>query len=760
MGDSIRVFHVGSSKAKLDLVSSVFEEEAQVFEIISLLTRSDLDQALKVGIPQLLISDFNALGFAGIDTLCFLQKAVPGVPMVVLTGCGNEELAVQALKMGVMDYVVQNHENIRKLARSLPEDLSRLKERPDNEQTEAALCASEERFRAVFDSAVDSIFIKDRNLRYTQINSSMEQLFNLPASDLLGKSDRDLFGLEAALHIEAVDNRILAGETIEEEHTKPVNGVDTTFHTIKVPMYSKSGAIVGICGIARDVTERKLAAAERDRLNHAIEQVSESVIITDSRGRIQYANPAFQRITGYTMAEMAQEDRNFLKWGEYPREFYDEMWEKLTSGETWQGQLLNHKKDGTLLIEMATISPVFNESGEIVNYVAAKHDITESLEKERALIQTQKVDSIGRLAGGIAHDLNNLLTPILGFSELLISETSPDDPQWKSVNGIQRSGLRARDLVKQLLAFSRQQTLNYKPMFLHQAVEEFQDLLRRTIREDIEIRIEYQPDIPTIRADIGQIELVLMNLAINAEDAMPGKGRLTIDISQAEVDETEAKLIGLRPGSFVLLVFSDTGIGMDKETLQFVFEPFYSTKGENGTGLGLATVYGIIKQHDGSIIVRSEPGKGSEFHIFLPVLGEALLEDEEPPKARGAKGTGTILLVEDNEDVLELAQTVIESHGYKALLARNGEEGLAVLKESGNQVDLLLTDVVMPGLDGPELYSLAKDFLPNLKVLYMSGYAGDAVINRGVHSVETALLQKPFTNEDLVAKVCEILDCD
>ncbi|MCP4114600.1 MAG: PAS domain S-box protein [Desulfobacteraceae bacterium] len=393
-------------------------------------------------------------------------------------------------------------------------------------------------------------------------------------------------------------------------------------------------------------------------------------------------------------------------------------------------------------------------------------DITENkeAEAEKARLekhyrQARKVEAIGRLAAGVAHDMNNLLTPILGFGEMLMADLGLDDRQRRYVDQIVKAGNRSRDLVRQLLAFGRKQTLEYKPLNLNDTIKDFQKLLRRTIREDIEIDIIPDSGIQTIKADRGQIEQVIMNLAVNAQDAMPEGGRLTLETAMADIDEASAAARpGTRAGRYVMLAVSDPGCGMDGEIREHIFEPFFSTKGEQGTGLGLATVYGIVKQHGGNIWVYSEPGRGTTFKIYLPVSEEAQVEK----KAREASsvelgGSGTILLVEDNDQVRDFSRDVLTQQGYTVLVAEGGAEALTRLTAHGGPVHLLLTDVIMPGMNGKELFTKASQRQPGLKVLYMSGYTGNAIARHGILEEGVAFIQKPFTVHGLAARVQNIL---
>jgi two-component system, cell cycle sensor histidine kinase and response regulator CckA len=387
------------------------------------------------------------------------------------------------------------------------------------------------------------------------------------------------------------------------------------------------------------------------------------------------------------------------------------------------------------------------------------------VEEEKARLegqyqQAQKVESIGRLAGGVAHDLNNLLAPIIGYGEIMMHEFGPDDKYHKYADEIVEAGFRARDLVHQLLAFSRKQNLEYKSIDINKAVLGFEKLLRRTIPEDIKLKILPSAGILMVMADVGQIEQVLMNLAVNAADAMPDGGRLTIEIVPSVLDEDSSAVHPeAQPGEYVMLAVSDTGHGFDDETRKHLFEPFYSTKGDKGTGLGLATVYGIVKQHGGNIWAYSELGSGTTFKVYLPVTHKAYdADDSDHETTLELTGTETILLVEDNLNVRNLAKTILELQGYSVLVAENGYEALNILRAHDGPLQLLFTDVVMPKMNGKELFSKALEKFPGLKVLYMSGYTDDVIAHRGVLEDGTAFIQKPFNIQTLAAKVRKVLD--
>ncbi|MFO7931002.1 MAG: ATP-binding protein [Thermodesulfobacteriota bacterium] len=387
-------------------------------------------------------------------------------------------------------------------------------------------------------------------------------------------------------------------------------------------------------------------------------------------------------------------------------------------------------------------------------------------ENERARLkeqfhQSQRIESIGRLAGGVAHDLNNLLSPVLGYSEMLLEKNGLASEDRKSVEEVENAAKRARSLVHQLLAFGRKQTLEFRAVDVNELLKGFEKLLRRTIRENITMHMNLAPRLPCVRAEAGQLEQVVMNLAVNAQDAMPHGGELTIETSSAELDEYyAARHQSVVPGSYVLLTVADTGSGMDEYTRQNLFEPFFTTKElGKGTGLGLSTVYGIVKQHGGNIWAYGEPGMGSVFKVYLPAAEDSVHQQAETRQEQSCSpGSETLLLVEDNEQVRDLAFAVLKQQGYKVLTAEKGMEAVSLVKTLEEPVNLLVTDVVMPGIDGINLYNRISLICPEVKVLYMSGYPRDVISRHGGVDRGANFLSKPFSIRDLSSKVREVLD--
>lgn len=521
--------------------------------------------------------------------------------------------------------------------------------------------------------------------------------------------------------------------------------------------------------LAWSVAEQVGGALARARLTHtqqrlstAIEQAGEIIVITDISSSIVYVNPAFERITGYSKHEALGQKPSLVKSGRQDSSVYEQLWNTIMAGEVWRGRFINRKKDGTLYTVNATIAPIRDETGMVIGYVGVERDVTHELSLEEQLRQSQKMEAVGRLAGGVAHDFNNLLTVIDGYSNLLLDRHhDPADPMRQDIEQIKRAGERASNLTRQLLAFSRKQILKPTVMDLNTVVTDMEKLLRRLLGEDISIHTHLEPTLGRIKADRGQLEQVIMNLAINARDAMPKGGQLTLETANVTLDEMyTSQKVEVAPGDYILLAMSDTGIGMNQEVLTHIFEPFFTTKEQGkGTGLGLATVHGIIKQSGGHINVYSEVGQGTTFKIYLPPFQEIVpASNGSTSPATLPRGVETILVVEDEVRVRELVSRVLRNSGYTVLEANNGTEALGLCAHQNGSIQLLLTDVVMPGMNGRMLADRLKAAQPGLKVMYMSGYTDDAIIHHGVLDSGAIFIQKPFTTDMLIRRVRETLD--
>src|ERR1700722_4219584 len=499
------------------------------------------------------------------------------------------------------------------------------------------------------------------------------------------------------------------------------------------------------------------------QLSCAVEQSADPIFVTNGEGIIEYVNPAFEALTGYSRQEVTGKAQSILKSDLQPPVLYNELWEAIRAGGVGRGIVVNRKKNGDPYYVDESISIIRDAEGMITHFVSNGRDLTERLRLEAKLLQAQKMDAIGRLAGGVAHDFNNLLTIITSYSELALDSVEPGSSTGSRLQEILSAACRAAELTRQLLAFSRQQPQALRVADLNLVVSTIVKTLHRLIGEDIELIFVAGEELGRMRLDPVQIEQILMNLAANSRDAMPQGGRLTIQTSNVQLDEqyAEQKKAVIPIGRYVVLTVTDTGSGIPADHLAHVFEPFYTTKPSGkGTGLGLATVYGIVKQNHGFVWIYSEPGIGTTLKIYFPCVKERLSTQEVPSAclADAFRGTETVLLVEDEEALRRASAEFLGLRGYTVLEARDGLDALSVTKHHGSTIHLAVTDVVMPHMSGGQLAKELETTRPETRVLFVSGYAGQTVLDHKVIDGEHNFLQKPFTLTQLAKKVRTVLD--
>ena len=518
------------------------------------------------------------------------------------------------------------------------------------------------------------------------------------------------------------------------------------------------GFLFSVANTIATLIERKKSDEALDKLVKVVNQVGEGIIVTDLEGNIEYVNPGFENITGYSKEEVIGKNPRFLQSGKHDDAFYMEMWSKIKSGISWEGRLINKKKSGAYYYEEATISPIKDDSGSIINYAAIKKDISKEVSLETQLVHTQRMDAVGQLAGGIAHDFNNILTAIIGFSSYLKMKMDEDDPLKIQVEQILSASEKAAALTQGLLVFSRKETLNLNPVKLGDTVSNVEKLIRRLISEEIEISFKIsEKDLP-VMADEGQLEQIIINLATNARDAMYRGGLLSISVEPTVLDERYIKVHGYgKVGPYGMISISDTGTGMDEETRKRIFEPFFTTKDlGKGTGLGLSIVYGIIKHHGGFINVYSEPGEGTTFKIYLPLTETSEYEKKEV-LVLPTGGIETILYAEDDENARISTKGILEEFGYKVIEAVDGVDAINIFNEKKDEIDLLVFDVIMPGKNGIDAYKEIAEIKPGIKVFFTSGYPKEIVEKKKLLGEEIPLLSKPISPNAILTKIRETL---
>ncbi|MBI3048260.1 MAG: PAS domain S-box protein [Acidobacteria bacterium] len=629
-------------------------------------------------------------------------------------------------------------------------------------QTTWALELSEARYRRIVETASEGICLLNAEGRIEYANRQMAELLGTDAANMTGHSFLDFIPDPTE---RSLLRRWLTTGAVEraELRCQRPNGQPCYALVAANPVVDDEGNRLGTLVMVTDMTERRLTEEQRARLLSIVEDAVGPIFITTSEGVITYINRAFERVTGYSASEAIGRTPKLLKSGAEDPDLYTRLWQTIRSGQKWSGEIRNRRKDGSLFTMEETITPVLNEEGRIVSFFSIGLDVTERKSLEAQLRQAQKMEAVGQLAGGIAHDFNNILTAIAGYTELLLDKLKEDPGTVTDLQEIKYASDRAASMTARLLAFGRKQVLQPRVIDLNALVSDSERMLRRVIREHIEIAMEQEPTLSPVSVDPAQLQEMLLNLALNAQDAMPGGGVLTLASANAKVDRKEARRLALpAAGSYVLLEVRDTGHGMSPDIKARIFEPFFTTKDPGkGTGLGLSMVYGFVKQSGGAIWVESEPGLGTTFRIYLPATAGTLDDRQvsgQPELPRG--GHETVLIVEDDEGVRCLMKRILRRHGYGVLEASSGTEALSVAKQHDGPIDLLLSDVIMPGMSGTDVWSQLRAARKRLRVLFVSGYTGGSIPDLTFVESMGRFLRKPFTPDELAAKVREAIDSE
>jgi PAS domain S-box-containing protein len=764
----LRLLFVDDDADDLELCLNGLKKAGLDFRAVTASTREDFSRALSEQTFDVVVSDFRMKGWTGIDALALVNKVCPDVPVILLSGTLGEELVVDCIKMGVTDYVLKHQ-----LAR-LPIALNRAKEERSLREAEKkavdALRESEERYRTLVENAPEAIVVFDAGLgKFVDCNDNALRLFRMTRDELM---EHGPAALSPAIqpegrtseqsYMEHVSNALNGGTRCFEWVHRNSQGDEIPCEIHLVALLSPARRLVR--GSILNIAERKRAEAalreSESRYRGLVNNATYGIYWVTTEGKLLFVNPALVQILGYDSAEglLAVPNTKAFYANPSDRDGLLTLYRKdgrVDSKVEWK------RKDGKLITVRvnARWTRVPGQNGECFEVMV--EDITDRIALEKQLLEAQKFEAIGQLAGGIAHDFNNMIGAIVGWADMGADETEEGSRLRRHFEKVRHQAERAAALTRQLLAFARRQILEPRNIDVNQSAIETLSLLEKVIGSNIEIKANLASDLAVVRADPTQLEQVIMNLCINARDAMPEGGSLIIETANVAFDEQScARQPFARPGKYAMFSVTDTGSGMDTATLGRIFEPFFTTKKlGKGTGLGLATVYGIARQHDGFVEVESELNKGSTFRTYLPASASVAIPrgpTEDPRVVRG--GTETILVAEDHYGLREIAHEILTNLGYRVVVAADGDEALREFKSQQHRIDLALLDVMLPKMSGPEVYERMNAERPELPVIFATGYSADSSLLGQVEERGLPVIQKPYSPRDLARKVRDVLD--
>ncbi len=727
--------------------------------------RVDTSEGFKSALSQkkwdCILSDYSMPQFNGLAALREIQEHGVDIPFILVSGTIGEDTAAGAMKSGAHDYIMKG--KLKRLVPAVERELADAEVRRRRRQAEEWLCESEDRYRDLVQHSSDLVCTHDLEGKILSVNPAATRFSGYSEDELLSMNLRDLLDPEVRDQFENYLVEIQAKGAAKGSMLVQSKSGERRLWEYNNSLRTRDDAVAIVRGTARDITERKLAEEallrKTNELSDFIEHASVGMHWVGPDGTILWVNQAELNIVGYTREEYIGHNIAEFHVGQ---SLVQQMMERLNRGETLHDfDVRLRRKDGSIRHVLLN-SSAFYEDGKLIHFRCFTHDITERREAEQMLRQAQKVEAIGQLAGGVAHDFNNIMMAITGYCELLLLKTAPTDPLQAFVLEMQKAANRGTSLTRQLLAFSRKQILEPKVLNLNDVIKNMEGMLRRLVRENIELKLSLNEGLGHVKADPGQFEQVIMNLAINASDAMPTGGTLKIETSNVTFNQSfEMDTAIIQPGNHIMISVKDSGTGMDEAVRAHIFEPFFTTKEQGkGTGLGLATVYGIVKQTEGYIFVESAPGHGTTFTIYLPRWEG----QEEPAVTTGAvravglpKGSGSILLVDDNDSVRTAVAAFLEISGYRVLQAANGRQALDVSRGYSDGIDLVITDVVMPQMGGAEFVKQLVAKRPGINVIYMSGYSEEAAALQSNLHPNSAYLQKPVPMQTLLQTICDLL---
>ncbi|MCD4721102.1 MAG: PAS domain S-box protein, partial [Desulfobacula sp.] len=624
---------------------------------------------------------------------------------------------------------------------------------------------AEKKYRSIFENATEGIFQSTLNGKVINANPAFAQILGYRFPEELISKVYDI-GHQHYVHPDQRDEflEILKKDKVIKSYEVQFRKKNKTIIWVSLnalPIYDSHGDLRHIEGLVQDITEKKKAETELQRLSTAVEQIAENIIITDAEGKIKYVNPAFERSTGYNLKEVYNNSHRFFGADETEKKIYDEALLTVGNDQVWTGRITSRKKNNALIIEDTIVSPIKSPLGHFLGYVSINRDVTLKAKFENQLRQSQKMEAIGTLAGGIAHDFNNILGVIIGCSELAMNSISKNHRAIKDIEQVLTAGLRAKSLVSQILAFSRQEEGKKIPLSLSPFIKEVVKFLTATLPKIIKIRVTLNTESGIVLADPIQMQQILMNLCTNSSQAI-GRNRGRIDMALSNMDYQKGDDLPpeIQPGSYVLLEVKDNGCGISEEIMHKIFDPFFTTKGiGEGTGLGLSVIHGIVKKHGGTVTVKSSVGVGTAFCIILPRLEHADIEINVEPSLELPEGKEKIMLVDDETALLDILERILSNLGYDVHAYSSSLKALDAFKQNSNYFDLIVTDQLMPDMTGTDLISEIKKSNQNIPVILFTGIHEKKIDQKDYKSVRfNRILVKPLRNADLVFAIRKELD--
>ena len=764
-GIPISVLYIDNNSSDRDLVRKSLDKEHGSFKVTEAATWEEFEARLERDKYDVVLTDSDILEFEDLRVLDAIRAKAPAVPVIIVTGTSSEDMAVEAIKQGAADYVIKTVSHIKRLPHAIRMAIEKQWIDEKYRWVEEEL----KQYRFMIESAQDTIFFKDLKSRYIIANDKTMEAFGMSREDVIGKNDIDIMPDKEAAKRNIEDDRKVLNTGKSKEIVKHMTGADGKeywFQAIKTPHLDAAGNIMGLVGIARDITDQKQA---EEALRKSEQEKS---IILDNMSELAFHIGADMRILSANRAvyKSFKFPSDYLE-GKICYEVFHNR-DKICSACPVTKAMKTGQSQATSLISsfgkhwILRGYPVRDENDNITGAVEVVTEITEHVEAEEEkkklesqLHQARKMESVGTLAGGIAHDFNNLLMAIQGNVSLALLDMDSLHPHYQRLKNVEKYVRSGADLTKQLLGFARGGKYEVKPTDLNELIKKGSAMFGRTNKE-ITIYRKCQKDVWTVEVDQGQIDQVLLNMYVNAWQAMPAGGELYLQTENITLDETYARSYGIKPGNYVKISVTDTGTGMDKETKEKIFDPFFTTKEMGrGVGMGLASAYGIIKNHGGVIDVYSEKDEGTTFNIYLPA-SEAMVSDQGTVVEEKQLLTGheTVLLVDDEDMIINVGKEILGTLGYNVISAKSGEEGIEIYRKNQDDIGMVILDMVMPGMNGGETYDNLKEINPEIKVLLSSGYSlngqASAILKRGCDG----FIQKPFTLKHISRKIREILD--